>query len=53
MRHTMLAMSATMLAPPAEAVLRPLADHGVRRVSGQAEERVYDPPPVVDRLEVL
>lgn len=53
MRHMTLAMMAMTLALPAQAALRPLADHELRAVSGQAGALVYDPPPFVDRLDML
>ena len=53
MRHMMLAIVAMTLSLPAQAALKPLADHELRQVSGQAEALVYDPPPFVDRLDAL
>ncbi len=40
---------------PAQAALRPMADVELRMVSGQTDvgQLIYDPPPVVVKLDIL
>ncbi len=54
LKWLMVAMGVLMLLP-AQAALRPMADAELRMVSGQADVDmlIYDPPPVVVKLDTL
>lgn len=54
LKWLVVAMGALMLLP-AQAALRPMADAELRMVSGQAGvgKLIYDPPPVVVKLDTL